>query len=184
MPGSRRSSRVLDEALKRRTVAVIPGFQGVSDDGRVATLGPRRVGHVGGGHRGGGQGRPLRHLHRRRRRLHHRPAHRAQGAQARPWSPSRRCSSWPASAPRCCRSARSGWRCAKHAVAGAVGVRGQARHDDRRRKWKEGHGTQRHRRHRRTTATRRGSPWTDLPDRPGTVAAVIGPLAEAASRST
>ena len=30
---------LLDEALKDGTVAVIPGFQGVSDDGRVATLG-------------------------------------------------------------------------------------------------------------------------------------------------
>jgi aspartate kinase len=32
-------SATLDEALKAGTVAVIPGFQGVSDDGRVATLG-------------------------------------------------------------------------------------------------------------------------------------------------
>jgi aspartate kinase len=30
---------LLDEALKQGTVAVIPGFQGVSEDGRVATLG-------------------------------------------------------------------------------------------------------------------------------------------------
>jgi aspartate kinase len=30
---------LLDEALKGHTVAVIPGFQGVSEDGRVATLG-------------------------------------------------------------------------------------------------------------------------------------------------
>ena len=30
---------MLDEALKSGTVAVIPGFQGVSDDGRLATLG-------------------------------------------------------------------------------------------------------------------------------------------------
>jgi aspartate kinase len=30
---------LLDEALKSGTIAVIPGFQGVSDDGRVATLG-------------------------------------------------------------------------------------------------------------------------------------------------
>lgn len=30
---------MLDEALKEATVAVIPGFQGVSDEGRVATLG-------------------------------------------------------------------------------------------------------------------------------------------------
>ena len=28
-------------------------------------------------------------------------------------SPSRKCSSWPGSAPRCCRSARSGWPCAR-----------------------------------------------------------------------
>ena len=40
MPGSRRSkAALLDEALNGGTVAVIPGFQGVSDDGRVATLG-------------------------------------------------------------------------------------------------------------------------------------------------
>src|ERR671912_442050 len=32
-------SATLDEALKSGTVAVIPGFQGVSEDGRVATLG-------------------------------------------------------------------------------------------------------------------------------------------------
>ncbi|MDQ3247079.1 MAG: aspartate kinase [Pseudomonadota bacterium] len=32
-------SGLLDEALKAGTVAVIPGFQGVSDDGRLATLG-------------------------------------------------------------------------------------------------------------------------------------------------
>lgn len=32
-------SALLDEALKGGTVAVIPGFQGVSEDGRVATLG-------------------------------------------------------------------------------------------------------------------------------------------------
>jgi len=32
-------SGMLDEALKGGTVAVIPGFQGISDDGRLATLG-------------------------------------------------------------------------------------------------------------------------------------------------
>ncbi len=32
-------SALLDEALKDGTVAVIPGFQGISEDGRVATLG-------------------------------------------------------------------------------------------------------------------------------------------------
>lgn len=32
-------SVLLDEALKQGTVAVIPGFQGIADDGRLATLG-------------------------------------------------------------------------------------------------------------------------------------------------
>ena len=41
---------------------------------------PRRLGHLGGRARRGAQGRRLRDLHRRRRRLHHRPAHRARGA--------------------------------------------------------------------------------------------------------
>ena len=41
---------------------------------------PRRVGHLGRGAGRRAEGRPLRHLHRRRRRLHHRPAHRAAGA--------------------------------------------------------------------------------------------------------
>src|SRR5688572_5788077 len=31
-------SGLLDEALRSGTIAVIPGFQGISDDGRVATL--------------------------------------------------------------------------------------------------------------------------------------------------
>ncbi len=67
--------------LEQGEVAVITGFQGVEPErNRVSTLG-----------RGGSdtsavadcrrrQGGPLRHLHRRRRRLHHRSPHRPQGA--------------------------------------------------------------------------------------------------------
>ena len=36
----------LDEALSSGTVAVIPGFQGMSEDGRRGDARPRRVGHV------------------------------------------------------------------------------------------------------------------------------------------
>ena len=46
--------------------------------------GPRRLRHLGGGAGGGAQGRPLRHLHRRRRRLHDRSQDRREGAQDRP----------------------------------------------------------------------------------------------------
>ena len=86
------SARILDingaEIIKRfnerKEVAVIAGFQGVhKETGRITTLG-----------RGGSdtsavavaaaiQRRPLRHLHRRRRRLHHRSARRAARAPAR-----------------------------------------------------------------------------------------------------
>ena len=94
--------------LEQGEVAVITGFQGIEPErNRISTLG-----------RGGSdtsavaiavarQGRPLRHLHRRRRRLHHRPAHRAAGRAGCPRSPTRRCWRWPRSAPRCCRRARS-----------------------------------------------------------------------------
>ena len=60
----------------------------------------RRLRHVGGRDRGGDPGRPLRHLHRRRRRLHHRPARRAARAAAWRRSRSRKCSRWHRSAPR------------------------------------------------------------------------------------
>ena len=73
---------------------------------------PRRLGHLRGRLRRGARGRALRHLHRRRRGLHHRPADHPQGAQARARSPTRRCSSSRASGPRCCRPARSSSRCA------------------------------------------------------------------------
>src|SRR3546814_1118182 len=43
----------------------------------------RRVRHLGGGGGGCRQGRPVRHLYRCGRRLHHRPAHRAKGEEAR-----------------------------------------------------------------------------------------------------
>ena len=62
-------------------VAVVAGFQGVDSQGRITTLG--RLRHLGGGLGGGVAGRALRHLYRRRRRLHHRSQNRGQGAQAR-----------------------------------------------------------------------------------------------------
>ena len=89
------------------TIVIVAGFQGVDADGNITTLGPRRLGHVGRRARRGAQGRRMPDLHRRRRRLHDRSAHRARGAAARHASPSRKCSRWRASARRCCRSARS-----------------------------------------------------------------------------
>ena len=104
---------LLDEALSGGTVAVIPGFQGVSADGRVATLG-----------RGGSDTSAVAiaagvkadrcdiytdvdgvyttdpRIVPRARKLH--AGHVRGNARAR-----RR------SAPRCCRSARSGLRCAR-----------------------------------------------------------------------
>ena len=75
-------AEVLERAFALGGIAVIPGFQGVTAGGRSRHIGPRRLRHVGGGPGGGDEGRPLRHLHRRRWRLHHRSAHRAARAQA------------------------------------------------------------------------------------------------------
>jgi aspartate kinase len=63
-------------------VAVIAGFQGVAPDNRDRDARPRRLRHQRRGHRRGRQGRPLRYLHRCRRRLHDRSAHRAEGEAA------------------------------------------------------------------------------------------------------
>ena len=66
---------------ERGEVAVIAGFQGAAQGHRPHHHArPRRLRHVGGRDRGGDPGRALRHLHRRGRRLHHRPA----GGAARP----------------------------------------------------------------------------------------------------
>ena len=103
------SARILDinggELIKRfkerGEVAVIAGFQGMhKETGRITTLG-----------RGGSdtsavavaaaiQADALRHLHRRRRRLHHRPARRAARARGSTRSPTRRCWNSLRSAPR------------------------------------------------------------------------------------
>ena len=88
-------------------IAVVAGFQGVDEDGNITTLGRGGSDTTARGDRRGAQGRRLRDLHRRRRRLHHRPEHRAPTRARSTASATRRCSSWRRSAPRCCRSARS-----------------------------------------------------------------------------
>ena len=79
--------RIVD-AIDAGSIAIVAGFQGVSQDTKdVTTLGRGRVRH----HRGGPGRRPrrrgVRDLQRRRRRLHRRPAHRADRPQARPRLP-------------------------------------------------------------------------------------------------
>ena len=61
-----------------------PRLPGRHREGDLATLGRGGSDTSAVALAGGDQGRPLRHLHRRRRRLHDRPAHRAARAQARP----------------------------------------------------------------------------------------------------
>ena len=59
----------------------LPGHQPADQPNHHARA--RRLGHLGGGDRGRDPRRPLRHLYRRRWRLHHRPARGSQGAAAR-----------------------------------------------------------------------------------------------------
>ena len=95
----RRADQALQGAQARsRSIA---GFQGIhKDTGRITTLGRGGSDTSRGRDRGGDPGRPLRHLHRRRRRLHHRPARGAAARGGSTRSPSRRCWKWPRSAPR------------------------------------------------------------------------------------
>jgi aspartate kinase len=68
--------------LERGEVAVMAGFQGISDDGRITTLGRGGSDTSAVAIAAARQGRSLRYLHRCRRRLYDRPAHRAEGAHA------------------------------------------------------------------------------------------------------
>ena len=95
------------EALADGKVAIVAGFQGVSTDREITTLGPRRLRPHRGRARGRARRRRLRDLHRRRGRLHRRSAHRAAGAQARRGSRSTRCSRWRRPAAACSRCGRS-----------------------------------------------------------------------------
>ena len=84
----RRSSRSAPSGSSRRSrrgnVVILAGFQGLSSDYEITTLG--RGGSRPHGGRDGRRGRRrgVRDLHRRRRRVHGRPADRADGPQDRP----------------------------------------------------------------------------------------------------
>ena len=157
-PGSRRSNRaMLDEALKGGTIAVIPGFQGVSDDGRLATLG-----------RGGSD----------TARSRSPPGSRPTAATSTPTStgstPPTRASSPGAQArpghvrgnARACRGRRQGAAdplgragdARENAAAGAVRVRGCARDRDRRANCQERTWNATRSPASPPTRTRRGSP--------------------------
>jgi aspartate kinase len=95
-------------AMDRGEIAVIAGFQGVTRDGRIATLGrggsdTSAVAIAAGSRRSAATSTPTSTAST--------PPTRASRAKARRWtrSPTRRCWRWPRSAPRCCRPARSSW---------------------------------------------------------------------------
>ena len=91
----------IHDALAEGAIVLVAGFQGVSTAHEVTTLG-----------RGGSDttavalaaalgADALRDLHRRRGRLHGRPAPRSSRRASSTPSRTRRCSSWPRPAPRC-----------------------------------------------------------------------------------
>ena len=93
-PDPRRAGRGRDRA-GRRLPGRQPGHQGHHH------AGPRRLGHHRRGAGRGAEGRRLRDLHRCRRRVHRRPADRAERRASWTPSPTRRCSRWRRPAPRC-----------------------------------------------------------------------------------
>ena len=77
----RRHPRGLRGRAEVAVVVRLPGHSRADPANHDARA--RRLGHQRGGARRRHRGRPLRHLYRRGRRLHHRSAHRPQGAAAR-----------------------------------------------------------------------------------------------------
>ena len=77
-------SEKLKAMLEEYDVVVVAGFQGRHLHGATDHPGARRIGHHRRGSGRGPRGRGVRNLHRRRRRLHHRPQHVLQGPQAEP----------------------------------------------------------------------------------------------------
>jgi aspartate kinase len=86
----------LNKTLQQGHVAVISGFQGVSPEGRIATLG-----------RGGSDTSAVPTSMASTRPIPGSATRRARSTG----SPMRKCWSWPRSAPRCCRRARWRWPC-------------------------------------------------------------------------
>ncbi len=90
------STERMVQALGRRQDRDRRGFSGGRRALQHHDAGPRRIGHDGGGAGGRAGGGGLRDLHRRRRRLHDRPADRAGGDARSTGSATTRCSSWRA----------------------------------------------------------------------------------------
>ena len=72
--------RVLGE-LEKGNIVIVAGFQGMTTEMETTTPGPRRLRHYRRRPRSRPQGRALRNIHRRTRRLHSRPARRPQRPQ-------------------------------------------------------------------------------------------------------
>ena len=88
-PSPRRASRASTRSrssrrCKKGTIAVVAGFQGVDEEGNVTTLGRGGSDTTAVAIAAALKADALRDLHRRRRRLHHRPERVPGGEEARP----------------------------------------------------------------------------------------------------
>jgi aspartate kinase len=102
---------ILAKFAEGMRVAVVAGFQGISPEGRITTLG-----------RGGSDTTAVAFaaafeaercdIYTDVDGVYTTDPRIATRRASSTGSPSRRCWSWPRSAPRCCRPARSNWRCA------------------------------------------------------------------------
>ena len=94
-------ARRVREGLAAGKIAIVAGFQGVSTEDDVTTLGRGGSDTTAVALAARARGRRLRDLHGRRGRLHGRPAHRARRRASCVSCPTRRCSSSRRAAPRC-----------------------------------------------------------------------------------
>ena len=97
----RRALRPRPDAIDAGRIAIVAGFQGVTADAETTTLGRGGSDTTAVALAAALEGRRLRDLHRRRGRLHRRPADRRPTRASSPPSRTRRCSSCPRRARRC-----------------------------------------------------------------------------------
>ena len=119
----------IQESLGAGNVVIVAGFQGLSTNYDITTLGRGGSDTTAVAMAAARRRRGVRDLHGRRGRLHRRPPDRAARPQARQRSRTRRCSSCPPRARRSC-SSRSVEYARRHGVRHprAVLVRGRAGH--------------------------------------------------------
>ena len=180
----RRADQAFQGAQRGRRHRRVPGH--AQGDRPHHHARPRRLGHLRGGNRGRDRCRPLRHLYRCRRRLHHRPAHGAERRSRMDKIAYEEMLEMASLGAKVHAGALGrAWHGAQGAHFRALELRRAGRHRSARHPPARSFATRKRSWNSRSSPaspsprTRRRSRIRRVQDRPGVAAAIFGPLAEA-----